>query len=263
MSLVEQPKRQLSIRDHLHSEAFRLQLERTLPKHMTTERVVSVGLNALKRSPKLEACSQVSFFECFQKLSQWGLEADGYHAHLIPFGTECQLVIDYKGIARLAYQSGFVKGIHADVVREGDLFEYSLGRVKEHTPWAFRRDRDKPKEAGKTIAAYVVIILKDGAEKHEAMPIEDLHKVRNSSQGYKASIKYNKPNPWIEHEDEMCKKTVFRRASKWIPLSSEIIDAFEHDNADYQPPKPERVSMGADEIAGLLEIGEEVVATPA
>jgi recombinational DNA repair protein RecT len=39
--------------------------------------------------------------------------------------------------------------------------------------------------------------------------------------------------PWATDFDEMAKKTVFRRASKWIELSSEIRDAFDNDDKDY------------------------------
>jgi recombinational DNA repair protein RecT len=35
--------------------------------------------------------------------------------------------------------------------------------------------------------------------------------------------------PWVTDYNEMGKKTVFRRLTKWIPLSAEIRDAYERD----------------------------------
>jgi recombinational DNA repair protein RecT len=36
----------------------------------------------------------------------------------------------------------------------------------------------------------------------------------------------------------MAKKTVFRRASKWLKLSAEVADAFERDDDQFRPARP-------------------------
>jgi recombinational DNA repair protein RecT len=41
----------------------------------------------------------------------------------------------------------------------------------------------------------------------------------------------------------MAKKTVFRRASKWIPLSSEIRDAYERDDDSLVEATPTKISV--------------------
>jgi recombination protein RecT len=161
-------------------------------------------------------------------LSSWGLEPDGRHAHLIPYGKECTLILDYKGIVTLAYRSGFVRNIHSDVVRSGDLFRYNLGKVVEHTPWHFRLDANKPDSAGDVIAAYCVVELKDDACHHEVMTRTEIDAIKSRSRA-------GNSGPWVTDYTEMARKTVFRRASKWLPISAEQVEAFERD-ADRPEP---------------------------
>jgi len=212
----------MTIRDHLQSDAFRQQIQQVLPKHCSADRMARVAMTAISKTPMLAECDQTSFFRCLLDLSQWGLEADGRHAHLIPFRdnkrgvVNCQLIIDYKGIVALAYRSGLVASIHADVVCENDEFVYDLGEVTCH-----RVDLRKPR--GKVYAAYSRVQLKDGCCKCEVMSREEIEGIRKRSKAGNAG-------PWVTDFDEMAKKTVFRRLSKWLPLSAEIQDAFDRDD---------------------------------
>lgn len=227
---IQAPKQQsksLTIRDHLQSDAMRKQLADALPKHMTPDRMARVALTALTKTPKLAQCDQASFFQALLSCSAMGLEPDGRLAHLIPFAnnktgkTDCQLIIDYKGLVELAYRSGMVKSIHADVIREGDIFEFNLGAVVRHVPWAWRSDRSQHKQ-GDIIGAYCVVTM-DSACKHEVMTRDEIESIRKRSRS-------GGSGPWVTDFAEMAKKTVFRRASKWIPLSSEIRDAMDKDD---------------------------------
>ena len=226
----------MAIRDHLNSEAFKAEVARVLPKHCTPERMVRTGLTALMKTPKLASCTPESFLNCMLQLSQWGLEPDGRHAHLIPYGDQCTLILDYKGIVDLVLRSGSVRTIHADVVHEGDLFVYSLGEVKQHTPHFLRTDEAKPEKAGKIIAAYCHVVFNDGATKSEVMSVEEVEKVRAASRA-------GSSGPWKDWWSEMAKKTVFRRASKWLKLSAEVADAFERDDQQLQQPHSRSVQL--------------------
>lgn len=241
----------LTIRDRLNAGAISNELAKVLPAHVTPERMVRVTLTALTRTPKLADCDQASFFRCLLDLGSLGLEPDGRRAHLIPFENrkrgcvECQLIIDYKGLVELAYRSGVVQSIHADVVREGDIFDYDLGDVRHHVPHFLRRDADKPHSAGPVIAAYCRAVLKDGATKTEVLSKEDVESIRNRSRA-------GQSGPWVTDWSEMAKKTAFRRVSKWLPLSAEYRDAVERED------EHERIAAtsiaGAVRSAGLSEI---------
>lgn len=208
--------RPASIADRLSSDLFKQEIARVLPRHVTPERMARVALTALRRVPKLAQCSQESFFKAMMDCSQWGLEPDGRRAHLIPYGKECQLIIDYKGLVELVMRTGKVASIHADVVCENDDFDYDRGEVKRHRI-DFRMDRGEP------YAAYCIVRLADCGEKCEVMSRHEIEGIRKRS-------KAGRSGPWVTDWSEMAKKTVFRRCSKWLPMDAEIRDAFEGDD---------------------------------
>jgi recombination protein RecT len=218
-----------SLKQWLQSDQLKNEVGKVLPKHMRPERMLRVAITALTRTPKLNECTQESFVKCLLDLSSFGLEPNGRDAHLIPFAnkqtstTECTLIIDYKGLVTLCYRSGIVKKIHADVVREGDLFVYDLGEVKQHTPWTFRVDADKPKQAGEVIAAYCLVQMANDTSKCEVMTTAEIESIRKRSRS-------GESGPWKTDWSEMAKKTVFRRCSKWLPMSPELADALERDD---------------------------------
>ena len=223
----------LTLRQHLESDAMQKQLAMILPKHMTPERMVRVAITALTRTPDLANCEQSTFFKCLLDLSAWGLEPDGRRAHLIPFRnnkrgvTECQLIIDYKGLVELLIRTGQVSKIHADIVCKNDSFLYDRGELVEH-----KIDFSQPR--GEMYAAYALISMKDGSEKCEVMTKEEIDAIRARSRA-------GRSGPWVTDYHEMAKKTVFRRATKWVPLSAEIRDAIEVDDEQFASPGPMRV----------------------
>ena len=212
-------KRQLTIRDQIESPKFRDEIAKALPKHLTPDRFIRVAVSALTRTPKLKECEPVSLFGAMLTLSQLGIEPDGRRAHLIPFENrrrgcvECQLIIDYKGLAEMAMRSGVVSYLHADVVCENDSFEENMGEIVAH-----KIDRRKPR--GEVYAVYAICKFKDGTAKAEVMSSEEVEAIRKRS-------KAGQSGPWITDWNEMAKKTVFRRLSKWLPLSPEFRDAVE------------------------------------
>lgn len=206
----------------INSKAMRSQFALALPKHLTAERFSRIAITALTRTPKLQDCTPESLMKCLLDLSAMGLEPDGRRAHLIPYGKECTLVVDYKGLVELVMRSGSVSSIHADKVCDGDEFEWDRGEVKKHKI-DFRSKR------GESYAFYIIVKFKDGTEKHEVMTRDEVESIRKRSRA-------GNSGPWVTDFDEMAKKTVFRRASKWLPLSPEIRDAMEKDGDELELP---------------------------
>lgn len=223
------------LKEILGGEAFKLAVAKALPKHLPPDRFLRVAQTAMTKTPKLAECDQASFLGALLTLSALGLEPDGRRAHLIPFenrkrGTvDCQLIVDWKGLVELAMRSGLVANLHADVVREGDLFIYSAGKLKSHVPWFLRRgDKDRPEHAGEVFAAYAIAEFKDGTTKAEVMSTDDIEAIRGRSRS-------GNSGPWVTDWNEMAKKTVLRRLSKWLVLSPEYRDALDADTEQDEP----------------------------
>lgn len=223
------------------------QFAKALPKHLTVERFCRISCTALTKTPKLADCTQESLMACLLSLSAFGLEPDGRRAHLIPYGNQCTLVIDYKGLAELAMRSGIVSNLHADIVCENDVFEYNLGEIKEHKI-NFREPR------GEMYAAYALCRFKDGTVKADVMNKEEIDAIRRRSRS-------GQSGPWVSDYNEMAKKTVFRRLSKWLPLSAEFRDATEKDDEEVElrdiTPIP-----SASQSRLLKEVKQENQASP-
>ena len=207
---------QKDLKSIISSESMQRQFAAALPKHLSAERFARVAITAITKTPKLKECTQESFFKCLLDLSAMGLEPDGRRAHLIPFGKECTVIIDYKGIVELMRRSGDVVTIHADIVCENDVFIHNLGEIQQHT-FDLRHPR------GEMFAVYCQVTFKDGAKQSAIMTKDEVDAIRKRSRSGNAG-------PWVSDYNEMAKKTVVRRVSKMITLSPEIMDAVERSD---------------------------------
>jgi recombination protein RecT len=207
---TEQPKTMAQI---LNGESAKAQFAAALPAAITPDRFVRFALTAINKSPKLKDCTQSSVFDCLLTCAQLGIEPDGRRAHLIPYGTSCTLVVDYKGIVELVMRSGKVKKIHSDKVCRNDVFDYQMGDVVAH-----KIDFSAPR--GDAIAYYSTIVFDDGVAKTEVMSKDEIESIRKRSKAANSG-------PWVSDFDEMAKKTVFKRAAKWVPWSAEIMQHME------------------------------------
>ena len=118
-----------TFRDLLTSDKMRMALTEVLPAHMTADRMVKMALVAANRQPELLKCSQTSVMEAIMRSGELGLDCSGTlgEAYLIPFGNQAQFIPGYRGLCKLARQSGDVKRIEAEVVCENDKFVYVKG----------------------------------------------------------------------------------------------------------------------------------------
>lgn len=163
--------------------------------------------------------------------SSLGLEPDGRRCHLIPYGMEVQLIVDWKGLVELAKRSGEVVSWKAETVKEQDAFSWRNGEISHEINW--RGDR------GKLEAVYSIVRLTSGEIDTEVMTLPEVEAIRKRS-------KASGSGPWVTDFEEMAKKTVIRRHSKRLTLSPEFHDALDKDADKVEFTGRARVELSAD-----------------
>src|SRR6185437_14814808 len=94
-------------------------------------------------------------------------------------------------------------------------------------------------ERGKPIGAYAIAKFKDGSDPvFEVMDLSAIERVRGVSRS-----KNN--GPWVQWWDEMARKTVFRRLSKWLPMDADADDLLRRDDEAEQTPAHDGPTMDA------------------
>ena len=204
-------------------------------RQQLAERLISTTKNALVRNPEiLLKCTPASIVKACMNAAQDGLNIDGREAALVIFGDTAQYMPMYRGLLKLAYNTGKLASIEVYLVYEKEVnegkFRYIAGTDPKivHEP-IFMGDR------GPIVAAYAVAKLTNGGVVQELMTIDELEAVRSKSRG--------KNGPWSDEKvgkPEMYKKTVLKRTCKRLPFSTEsredakFLEAVQMDDGVYE-----------------------------
>lgn len=209
------------------------QFRGSLPAHIPVERFKKVLLVAVNSTPALVGADRRSFFNAALKAANDGLLPDGRDGALVIYNSKVkengqdnwvpfvQWMPMIGGIRKKVRNSKEIKDWNAQVVYAKDHFEFELGDMPfiRHRPYM---DGD----AGPVIAAYSVAHFATGEISREVMTKTQIEKVRLSS-------KSKDKGPWVDWYEEMCRKTVARRHSKVLPMSTDLDDLMRRDDALY------------------------------
>ena len=224
-------------------ERWKPTLKAVLPAHLDADRIIKMAMGAYMRSDYLQKCTIVSVVKATIMAAELGLEVGGLlgESYLVPFDnkkkvkdgnvfkevkvTEATLIPGYKGLVKLARQSGDVSSIYACAVDESELesFKVVLGTERKIT-----HDMNLSEtRAGKSLAYYAVIKFKDGTEHFEVMTKKMVDEIKKRSKAADSG-------PWQTDYDWMAKKTVLKQALKLVTMSPEkpaLANAVALDNA--------------------------------
>lgn len=239
------------------------EIAKALPSVMTPDRFTRITLSALSANPQLAQTTQNSFLGAMMTAAQLGMEPNTPlgQAYLIPFRNkgvlECQFQLGYKGLIDLAYRSGEVTTIQAQVVYENDEFEYALGLEPQlkHIPAMSNR--------GEPIYFYAVFKTKDGGFGFEVMSVED---VKLHAQKYSKSFN-SAYSPWKTNFEEMAKKTVLKKVLKYAPMKTDFArglsadETIKHGVSDDMFSVPDETDyIDVDNVAAEAENNETEIA---
>lgn len=215
-------KQELAMREgHLRS---------LLPQAMTVDKFQAIVVAAVADNMDLLDCDRASLLKACLSAAELGLSLNKSMAEADILKVwdgrlkrnVAQFRPRYKGLMKLALQSGEVLKIESRLVYERDVFEVEEGIESRIIHKHGLSDR------GEKVGAYCVWKLKNGETQFEIMSKEEILSIRNrSSSKTKDGVIVG---PWKTDEAEMWRKTVVRRASKYMPLSTEAQRAVMVDN---------------------------------
>lgn len=198
------------------------EIERTLPAHMSVERMTRVALTVMRQNPQLQECSAASVVGALLTAAQLGLEPGPLgHCYLVPFknwktkSREAQFILGYKGMVDLARRSGELRRITTHTVYQREVDEgrfsiaYGWDEKLTHAPLFGEDDR------GPVFGYYAYAWLQSGEAQFKFLTPKEVDKFRRRS-----PTQRDEPSgPWVTDFEAMAWKTCVRRLSTLLPQS--------------------------------------------
>ena len=249
MAIKQEQHAQVVLRDQL--DKMDGEIEKVLPEHVSLDKFKRVVQTAITRNPDLMDADRRSLFAACLDAAQDGLLPDGREAALVVFNTKdkktqtwikkVQYMPMIAGIYKKVRNAGEISTLSSHIVYTGDDFDYWIdegGPHLKHTPHLVGN-------RGQIMLVYAVCKLKDGSVEIEVMTTAEIEEVRQVSRA-------GDSGPWNTWWGEMARKTVTRRLSKRLPMSSDLDRLMRRDDSMYDldreqrpavdaPPRPKRV----------------------
>ena len=167
--------------------------------------------------PVLQSCSKESVCNALLDMVIQGLSPAKKQCYFVPFNGKLQLMKSYLGNIAATKRLKDVKDVFANVIYEGDIFEYKLNlntgliEIEKH--------EQKFENIGKKIlGAYAVVVRENQNNYVEVMNIEQIKNAWNQGAA-KGNSQAHK-----NFAEEMSKKTVINRACKRFVNTSDDSD---------------------------------------
>ena len=178
------------------------------------------------------------------------------HCYFIMYGNRLEWQERYLGKLMRAKRDTEIEKVNAQVIYEGDEFVYTIDengekQLVKHVPNLANIDNTK------ILAAYAVVINKDGTRHIEVMTRTQIQKA------WEQGAMKGKSGAHTNFTDQMCMKTVIQRACK-IALDSTADPGDDDDPNHYDEATAEReAAQGRQAIdAEAVEVKDEQVAAP-
>lgn len=138
------------------------------------------------------------------------------HAYLVPRDGAVHLDISYMGLLHLAQSTGSILWGQCKLVHENDEYEnQGLDKAPLHKYKSFG-------DRGSIIGGYCTVKTPLGDYLTEEMSLADIQKVAATSKA--------KKGPWQTFWEEMARKTIVKRASKYWPNVERLDNAIQYLN---------------------------------
>lgn len=187
-------------------------LEKSSPHGVDPTKVMATVCDLVRRDSWLQGATPHSIVASVIEGTQLGLSFSRPlgHAYLVRYGTTATLIVGYKGLCKLAYNSGQVQAVEVGVVYDGEEFECVKGNqpVLRHVP-------KPPNERGEDYAYWCQVWLKNGMSVFNTIYKDEAWKVARRNPKWEKT-------PWKTDFIPMAQKTALRRMAKYLPLSEQV-----------------------------------------
>lgn len=192
------------------------------------------ALQIMRTNSALQRCPTSSIRDAILNVAAVGLTLNPVAklAYLVPRKGQCCLDISYRGLMKVAVESGSILAVKPVLVRANDRFRQNGPfQMPDHDydPFAPAEQR------GDILGGYSVARLPSGIDIVDFVSREDLEKIKRAS----ATDKSKPDNPWNAWEDQMMLKSIVRRGAKGWPSNdirlakaialTQQADGFEYD----------------------------------
>lgn len=205
----------------------------TMSKTLSADRVMASLQLAMTKTPAIANCKPATIAQCAMQCVELGLlpgmPRSGW---LIPFGTDCTLVISYQAMADLAVKSGACKSVSGYPVYENDEFDYEYGS----TPRLVHRPVKLGRPKGKLVGVYARAELMAGGELFKVLDLDEVEKHRGRSRAKDSG-------PWKTDFDAMAMKTAVRILCNSLPQTPNLLMAMARDDEAYTYDHPVDVKI--------------------
>ena len=219
-----------SVLDRLRTDRVKTEIASALPRHIDASTflrhastLIAQNKDLLEIASGKPGTDPQSIIRGVMRAAGLGLDLDPTlgQAWLIPrtvAGTkQAVFQVGYQGLLELTRRSGKVRRLEVERVYARDHFDArkgSNGHLEFRPDW-FAPDR------GDLIGWYALVELDDGITQWVTMSLREMEAHRD---------KYAATTPtWKKNFAEMGDKTIFLRLARWLPKSTEILEAVADD----------------------------------
>lgn len=213
------------------------------------QRFLRVLSTEVRRKPELlTEARRPSLLAAMCLSAQLGLEpGPTQRVYFIPYGSEVQFQLGWRGIAELAYRSGQLDLLTTRVVYTGDQFDWweEDGVIRS----IYRPSKVIIDPADRRLGqVYASVTYRNGQRDIEVMDRDQVDAIMRRSQASKAKQRedgywYATSGPWSTDYEEMARKTVLKRLCKRVPMSEEDKRAIEQDEGVFKSIEPHMLDV--------------------
>lgn len=278
---------QKSIFSFLDDPKVQQKLAVVASKHLRPERMLSLCVNAVKKTPLLMKCDPRSVLGAMMTSTALGLEPNTIQqqAFLIPYKKrtkrggewvdvyDCQFQVGARGFITLAYRTPDILSFEAEAIHAGDHWKHMRGSK------SFLEYSKALSDRGELIGSFSFVALAGGRELACVLPLDELHKIREKSEAFtslraaaeKAAREGDSKErertqrkldetPWVAWEDDMAAKSAIKKHAKQLPLASSespLVAAAEVDSRSDEGVIDMAAMTDPDVVRGVVNDGYE------